>query len=623
VARCYWCGDVVVRDYGNGHADSRRLCSRRCRWEADQAYGEEHIDPRNLETFAEFMEREDRQHEEWQKAYKKDRDAFLASAGVLGSTEIFKKQLDEEKNRENAENEAGETVLMFAARSGVERNIQLLIERGAEVNAIARNGWTALHFAADAGHHLVADLLIGAGARVDTKLSSVETPLMLAAKGGHINVLRVLLQAGAAVNLALANGWTSIHFCARYGNVEVLPLLLQAGADVEAKTTSGWTPLHVAVAAGKTEIVKSLLVAGARIDEKTHEGWTPLGLACRDTDSNLETIRFLMSKGADIEAAAKDGWRPLHSAAKYGHFHFVKELLAAGANLHGETNEGLTPLGLACRETDSDLEIISFLISKEADVEAANGDGWRPLHFASKFGQPECVRLLLEAGANVNAITNEGFTAIEIAIQNKRWPVVDYLKTCAKFGWGNRFRMWRGRNPAEVKQVIRGIAGSGIVAITAVLTINYVQRNERLAIAEMNKMRQIVAKEHVGLQQSVNIVLGGKVEDIVKALGPYESLLHEDKCDWHRYDKYGLEFVVCANVIKNISISENFPGKLPFGLSFGDPWPEIRRKIPKSCWSGGQTGEEESLLDCAKNWSTGTLIDLGAHRVNNIVIYRK
>lgn len=73
-------------------------------------------------------------------------------------------------------------------------------------------------------------------------------------------------------------------------------------------------------------------------------------------------------------------------------------------------------------------EITELLLAKGADVSARNKGGWTPLHSASKFGRTETLRLLLKHDADINAKTDDGLTALEIAVQADHQEIVDLLK---------------------------------------------------------------------------------------------------------------------------------------------------------------------------------------------------
>ena len=90
----------------------------------------------------------------------------------------------------------------------------MLLQNGADVNAVDDSKWTALH---------------------------------LAASGGYVDVAKVLIQNGADVNAVDDRKSTVLHFAALEGQVDVVKVLIQNGADVEAMNLDHQTPFNVVV----------------------------------------------------------------------------------------------------------------------------------------------------------------------------------------------------------------------------------------------------------------------------------------------------------------------------------------------------------------------------------------
>lgn len=101
---------------------------------------------------------------------------------------------------------------------------------------------------------------------------------------------------------------------------------------------------------------------------------------------------------------------------------------------------GTTPLHVAC--TYNKIDIALYLISKGADINAANRWGGTPLHFACRRGNGEIVKLLLEKGANVNAVNDDRRTPLYHAARN---GYVDIVKT----NWSLYFLRIRARIPSQ------------------------------------------------------------------------------------------------------------------------------------------------------------------------------
>ena len=165
---------------------------------------------------------------------------------------------------------------------------------------------TALHYAASGGHEEIVELLLAKGADVDAKDNNGKTPLdmangatadLLRTHGGHRGLIHVAVRDGdlagvqalldasadASSKLFIANSGlgkdTLLHIAARYGYKEIVELLISEGADVNAKDENSWTPLHFAARHGHKEVVELLIAKGADVNAKNNFEDTPLDVA--------------------------------------------------------------------------------------------------------------------------------------------------------------------------------------------------------------------------------------------------------------------------------------------------------------------------------------------------------
>jgi ankyrin repeat protein len=176
----------------------------------------------------------------------------------------------------------GRTPLIIAASAnGTTEVVRMLLARGANVNAADNEGVTPLIGAATVDNVAVVELLLGRGADVNAKarLSQAATPLMAAAANGNANLVNTLLSRGADAKAVsrdssgavkngpiLFGGVTALHFGVSSGNVEVVRALLAAGASVDSLDVRGMSPLMWSVATDRPEprIIELLVNAGAQ-----------------------------------------------------------------------------------------------------------------------------------------------------------------------------------------------------------------------------------------------------------------------------------------------------------------------------------------------------------------------
>ncbi len=338
---------------------------------------------------------------------------FLACTN--GNANLVKLLLDAGANA-NASLPGGETVLMTAARVGNLEAVKALLARGANPNAKERRDQTALMWAAAEGHAAVVRALIGAGAAIDATLTSGFTPLFFAVREGHIDVARALLEAGVNVNEILrptepvvgrydpiGKGTSPLLTAVENGHFELAVALVDAGADPNDQRT-GFTPLHA--------------ISWVRKPDASDGGDPPPIGSGRLT--SLQFVRALVERRANVNARLNKGApRPPESATLLG-------------------MEGATPFLMAADRAD--VLLMRELLKLGADPLLPNSDNSTPLMAAAGFGTAnpleeagteaealESVKLLLDLGADINAVDNKGDTAMHGAAYGNFPAIVQVL----------------------------------------------------------------------------------------------------------------------------------------------------------------------------------------------------
>jgi len=265
----------------------------------------------------------------------------------------------------------------------------LLLDQGADMRAKDPEGQGALHWAAAVGNAGVVDLLISKGAEVDAKDTLYgRTPLHLAANTADAKTAAILLENGAGITARDTSGCQPIHLATQAGNVEVLHLLLDKGADVAATENHGGTPLHVAVMSGILESVRILLEHGAPPAALDQFKNSPLNVAA--TMGSVEMVRLLLDHRAPVNVADAMGNTPLHNAAivRIGRNDVQTMAGQSVANMEG-TLDTINKSNAADK-----LKIVRLLLAKGARPQARNLEGATPIDAAGKFGTPEILAAL-------------------------------------------------------------------------------------------------------------------------------------------------------------------------------------------------------------------------------------
>ena len=307
-----------------------------------------------------------------------------------------------------ATDQSGAGQIHDAAAAGDVGKLKALLDAEAKLANAGYMGWkTPLQRAAVSGHRQAAELLIARGADVNAG-----SPLVGTAANGHKDVVELLISKGADVNGRDPLGHTALHEAAYARHKDVVELLLNHGADITARDKEGCTPLHQAAKGGSKDVVALLIEKGADVHAKSTQGYTMVGDAA--SLGHKEVVDLLIAKGAEMDVCVKYVGTPLHQAADRGHAAVVQLLLSKGADLNADDGSGMTPLHRAAREGRN--EAVAVLIAAGADVNARlrpgfNGktpvsrpdDRMTPLSYAARGGHKDTVDLLLGKGADVNA----------------------------------------------------------------------------------------------------------------------------------------------------------------------------------------------------------------------------
>ena len=209
---------------------------------------------------------------------------------------------------------------------------------------------------------------------------------------------------------------TPMTVAAEAGRDEMAMLLLEFGADVDGVDASGATPLEKASVSGRLSTVRLLLERGASRAVVFERGESVLHRAA--IRRVPEVLGCLVEGGVPVDGADAAGRTALSCAAVAGDVRSVKVLVQHGAVVDRGDAIGRTPLHLACQEGTRRPGMVPALLECGADKEARDIRGWTPLSHVARWGLGEPGRLLLEAGASVDAVDGFGSTPLHVAVKH-------------------------------------------------------------------------------------------------------------------------------------------------------------------------------------------------------------
>jgi len=216
-------------------------------------------------------------------------DVFIA-AGLGMDAVVAKMLVDDPECAKRVSDIRLRTPLHWAAIGGNARTAEILLERGANLEAMAAGGLTPLRLAAESGNASVARLLLEKGAAVDSKSSQGSTPLYEAVCQKHSDVAALLVQHGADVTAERPGGMSTFSAAVGSGPTWLVELMLSRGIDVNRKDRSGNSYLHIAVRLRQIDTVRLLLAHGADTSLKDREGKTAWHLAAERQDKDIADL---------------------------------------------------------------------------------------------------------------------------------------------------------------------------------------------------------------------------------------------------------------------------------------------------------------------------------------------
>ncbi|KAI4888838.1 hypothetical protein NFI96_023944 [Prochilodus magdalenae] len=276
-----------------------------------------------------------------------------------------------------------------------------------------------------------------------TKVKFDDGAVFLAAcsSGDTEEVLR-LLDRGADINYANVDGLTALHQMGEFmmilwrvferltdyaillctacidDNVDMVTFLVEHGACINQPDNEGWIPLHAAASCGYMDIAEYLISQGANVGMVNSEGETPLDIAEEEAMEEL-LQNEINRQGVDVEAARKEEERIMLRDARQwlnsGQINDVRHTKSGGTALHVAAAKGYT-------------EVLKLLIQAGYDVNIKDYDGWTPLHAAAHWGKEEACRILVENLCDMDIVNKVGQTAFDVSDED----VLGYLEELQK-----------------------------------------------------------------------------------------------------------------------------------------------------------------------------------------------
>nr|WP_306800213.1 ankyrin repeat domain-containing protein [Endozoicomonas sp. YOMI1] len=320
-----------------------------------------------------------------------DGDSFLDIVAHNGHTGTIRLLLDIDPSLATGMNEETRiTPLHHAANGGYLQCLELLIEKGADINASNHRGRTPFHAVVIGGNDDLLELF-KKRADIDTADNVGNTPLHFAAEMGDLVCVKKLLANGANI-VRNKERDMPIDLANREGHIACKDLLQEKQADIELANKEVMTP----------KLSKDLCAAAMKDD--------------------IDELKRLISRTVNVNIKdKKDGKTALHYAAEKGSKKCLEHLIKEKADIHCTDNSGKTALHFAAENGHT--ECLKYLISEGADINRTDKDGKSVLHYAienemqNTASKETCLDYLPEKSVDFSA--SNIFRVLKYAINNE------------------------------------------------------------------------------------------------------------------------------------------------------------------------------------------------------------
>ncbi|OBS20434.1 hypothetical protein FPOA_06804 [Fusarium poae] len=360
-------------------------------------------------------------------------DMPLGSAMFLGSFEATKVILSYRDYHEYFFHDPDKHPVNAATENGNQRCLELVLDQGFSPNNVTSSGETALRTAIEKGRFDLCELLLQHGADPDLTPEGTRTPLIQAIFEGDLGMVKLLVEHKAAIDkreMPPDAGWsrTPMHIAVDWKKPTIVEYLLQQGADPNARDSDGVPVIMAAADSGDADVVQWLLDKGSVTnltsysDERT---------ALQEAVPHPEVVRVLLQHGADITTSNSESRTPLDFAISSNYLESVQIILEKCRDVLDLDSETIRQ-ELCLAVVNGFTDVVGALLEAGADVNTVNEDGESLLMLAVKHNaESDMVCKILEYNPNVAIRDNKQNTALH---QIKDFTVLETVRRIVNSG---------------------------------------------------------------------------------------------------------------------------------------------------------------------------------------------
>jgi ankyrin repeat protein len=279
---------------------------------------------------------------------------------------------------------------------------------------------------------------------LNSETSSGQTPLMLACRQGNLEICKTLIDAGADINYLDREKHPAIHYAVVEDNSGIVEYLIKNGAAINYRDGIGYNLTTYASIKGALQSLKLLHDSGDNLNNLDILGRSLLHHASYNNQEKI--VKFLIENHCNVNSRAQFNVTPLHWAVERKLLNITKLLIENGADLECQRTENghiMTPLMHACEIGDS--ATVKLLVTKGANLTSIDSNEFNCLHYASKNGQTEALKILLENKVNPNEVVKTSkYSPLHFAVDSGNFVAVKML---VDYGANIEYRNLEGNTP--------------------------------------------------------------------------------------------------------------------------------------------------------------------------------
>ncbi|XP_062067585.1 protein phosphatase 1 regulatory subunit 12B isoform X5 [Lepus europaeus] len=241
---------------------------------------------------------------------------------------------------------------------------------------------------------------------------------LAACSSGDTDEVKKLLARGADINTVNVDGLTALHQACIDENLDMVKFLVENRANVNQQDNEGWTPLHAAASCGYLNIAEYFINHGASVGIVNSEGEVPSDLAEEPAMKDL-LLEQVKKQGVDLEQSRKEEEQQMLQDARQwlnsGKIEDVRQARSGATALHVAAAKGYA-------------EVLRLLIQAGCELNVQDYDGWTPLHAAAHWGVKEACSILAEALCDMDIRNKLGQTPFDVADEG----LVEHLEMLQK-----------------------------------------------------------------------------------------------------------------------------------------------------------------------------------------------